>query len=262
MFISILFLIPFLWSISTSLKSPENVLLYPPQLIPKPANWNNYAVLWSVGDGVFRIYFINSLVVAGITVFLTLFVSSMAGYSFSKLWLRKYPFALLVLLTPLMVPFHSVLVPLFSLINKLGLLDTRTALVLIYSTFFLPFGVYMMKNSFDSIPDSIIESAKIDGCSTFSIFLNIMLPLSLPGLAAVTVFTFLNSWNEFLIALIFTISDNVKTLPVGLTMFLARYVVRWEMLNAGVVVSFIPVMLLFFLMQRYFVSGIISGAAK
>ena len=155
--------------------------------------------------------------------------------------------------------------PLFILIKNLHLLNTRLALILIYSTFYMPLSIFLMRNTFDTIPSELMDAALIDGCSVWGVFARVMLPLSWVGIVTVSIFTFMYSWNEFLVALIFTTSETMRTLPVGLSVMQTTYYsggIRWEILSAGNLISCIPIILVFLVLQRYFIKGITSGAIK
>jgi ABC-type glycerol-3-phosphate transport system permease component len=259
----VLFLFPVAWTVSTSLKLPENILTYPPKFIPETITFDNYINLFVTGDGVFFKYLLNTVFVTAITIFLVIFISSLAGYVFSNLRFKGLNIFFVLILATMMVPFQSLLIPIYNLLQKVGLLNTYWGLILIYTTFALPFTVFMMKNSFEIIPKSLRESALLDGCSEIQVFFKIYLPLSWPGLATIAVYTFMRVWNEFLVALIFTSDETVQTLQVGLTNFaLSRYRTSWEMITSGSIVSVIPIVIFFIFLQRYFIKGLTSGSVK
>jgi multiple sugar transport system permease protein len=217
----------------------------------------------TVNDGLFLQYALNSLLVTVFTISLVLIASSLAGYAFANLKFRGINLIFIALLAIMMVPVQSLLIPLYGLMRNLGLLDTYWGLVLVYSTFQLPFCVFMMRNTFSSLPLSLRESALLDGCTELKVFTRIYLPLALPGLATVLVYSFMHTWNEFLVALIFNSKESIQTLQVGLTNFyLSRYRTSWEMITSGSIITMIPVMLVFIFLQRYFVQGLTAGAIK
>lgn len=256
------FLLPFLWTLSTALKPRAQVLVYPPRWIPSPVVFESFRTLWTIKDGAYRLYTLNSLIVALATTTLVVILSTLAGYGFSRM---KFPgkWALFaVLLSTLMIPHQSILVPLFTLMKRLGLLNTYWTMILIYTTFQLPLSTFIMKNSFDSIPAALSEAAALDGCTDLGIFRRIMLPLVGPGIATIIVLVFMWSWNEFLTALVFTTSQQLRTLPVGLSDFVANYTIEWNLLCAGGVYSSLPIVVLFIFLQRYFIRAIVSGAIK
>ncbi len=258
--LGVVFLFPFYWTVITALKTPDRILDYPPGFIPNPATLENFYTVISRQD--FRLWYFNSLVIALATVFLVLLVSSLAGYGFAKLNLRWRELLFFSILISLMIPHQSLLIPLFTILQTFGLINTREGLTLIYTTFSLPVSIFLLRNACESIPNDLIESARIDGCGDLRIWWNIILPLIKPSLATLAILTFLGSWNEFLVALIFTTTDEMKTIPVGLSVLLGVYGIHWENLTAVTVLSFIPVFVIFIFGQRFIVSGLTSGAIK
>lgn len=261
--LSILFLLPLFWTLSTSLKQTSEITSFPPEWIPANIVFDHYRIIFNFAGGIFTRYLFNSITITLFTVVFVTFISSLAGYGFSKLEIPfKNLFKFLILLT-LMIPFHALLIPLYSLMNGFGLLDTHLALIIIYVTFQLPFGVFMMTNSFNAIHDSLRESAMLDGASEFQTFLKVFLPLGLPGLATTAVFSAYTTWNDFIIALVFTTSNDMRTLNVGLTnLAIGQYGTNWGLLSSGAVIAIIPIMLLYIFLQKYFVAGLTSGAIK
>lgn len=258
--LGVVFLFPFYWTVITALKTPDHILDYPPGFIPNPATLENFYTVISRQD--FRLWYFNSLVIALATVFLVLLVSSLAGYGFAKLNLRWRELLFFSILISLMIPHQSLLIPLFTILQTFGLINTREGLTLIYTTFSLPVSIFLLRNACESIPNDLVESARIDGCGDLRIWWNIILPLIKPSLATLAILTFLGSWNEFLVALIFTTTDEMKTIPVGLSVLLGVYGIHWENLTAVTVLSFIPVFVIFVFGQRFIVSGLTSGAIK
>jgi multiple sugar transport system permease protein len=261
--LAILFLAPLMWTVSTSLKTAKNIVKYPPEWIPHPLTLENFQAIWSVNNGVFGHYFMNSVTLTLLTVFLVVAIGSAAGYGFSKLTIPLKQLFLILILSTLMIPFHTLLIPLFSVMKSLNLLNTHVALVIIYVTFHLPVAIFMMINSFDAVPNSIRESALMDGSSEIQTYLRIMLPLVWPGLATVAIYTAYTTWNDYIVALVFTSSDEMRTLNVGLTnMAIGQYGTDYGLLTSGSFISFIPMILLFAFLQRFFINGLTSGAVK
>lgn len=258
-----LFLVPFLWTLSTSFKLPGQIFVYPPKIIPDSLITTNYATV--IGDETFTSYFFNSVIVSVATVICVIGVTSLAGYAFAKIPFPAKNILFILFLVPLMIPFHIVLMPLFILIKNLGLMNTHLALILIYSTFYMPLSIFLMRNTFDTVPSELMDAALIDGCSVWGVFARVMLPLSWVGIVTVSIFTFMYSWNQFLIPLIFTTSENMRTLPVGLSVMQSTYYsggIRWEILSAGNLISCIPIIIVFLTLQRYFIKGVTGGAIK
>ena len=261
--LAIAFLAPILWTLMTSLKPTHQILTYPPRLLPERFTLEHYRTILSVNDAEFLRYVVNSLIVTSGTIFVVIVVSSLAGYAFAYLRFTGINVFFVAILATMMVPFQSLLIPLYGFMQKIGLLNSYFGLVLMYSTFQLPFCVFMMRNSFASLPPSLRESALLDGCTEAQVFRKIYLPLSLPGFATVLVYSFMTSWNEFLMALTFNSNVKVQTLQVGLTnYYLSRYRTSWEMITTGSIITMIPVLVVFFVLQRYYVRGLTSGAVK
>jgi len=259
--LGLFFLVPFYWTVATALKPTQHILVYPPELVPNPPTLANFHYVWFERAEV-RGYFFNSAVIAVGTVLLVVSISTLAGYGFAKL---RVPFGgalFLSVLLGLMIPHQALIVPLFQIMQQLNLINTRLCLILVYATFQLPVSVFLMRNAFEMIPGAMLEAARIDGAHEALVWWRIALPLALPGLVTVTVLTFIFSWNEFLVALIFTTTDALKTVPVGLAVLMGIYGTQWEILTSVATLSFLPVIVLFVLSQRFFVRAVSSGAVK
>lgn len=261
--VSFIYIVPFMWALSTSLKTPQKIAELPPNWIPENITFQNYQMIWTINDNIFIKYFFNSVFVTVFTVVSIVILASLSGYGFSKLKIPFKNFIFILILASLMIPFHALLVPLYSIMKDFSILNTRLSLIIIYVTFRMPFGIFMMRNSFDSIPDSIRESALIDGASEFKTFSKILLPLTFPGLATTAIYAAYMTWNDFIIALIFTTSNDMRTLTVGLSnLAVGQYGTSWGLLTSGAIVSFIPMILLYVFLQKYFIAGLTSGAVK
>lgn len=248
---SVVMLLPFLWMLSTSLKEPGQIFTYPPIWIPKELAWENY--LETVRIMPFGRFYFNSLVVAiGITT-LQILTSSLAAFAFARLrfWGREALF--LLYLATLMIPFHVMLIPNFIIMRWLGWFDTYQALIL--PPAFSALSTFLLRQYFLGLPMDLDEAARLDGASSFRIWWQIIMPLSGPVLAALTVFTFLNAWNDFLWPLVITSSLEMRTLPVGLTAFQGQYKVEWHLLMAGAVIAMVPVLVIYILAQQKFIEG-------
>jgi len=261
---SALFLAPIVWAALASFRPATDSGKAPlPPWSSTGFSLDNYLALQSFGAGI-QNYALNSFTVALGTVALTILASLLAGYSFSRF---RFPFKnslFLLIMTTMMVPFQSILTPLFVMLTKLGLQNSHLGLILVYTTLQLPFSVFMMRNAFDAVPIEIEEAARIDGASVWTVLLRIMLPLVLPGIVSVAIFAFLNSWNEFLAALIFLTDEHNYTLPVMMTAVRAGRMgsVDWGALQAGVTLMMLPCLLIFLLLQRFYIRGLTSGAVK
>ncbi|HEX5414389.1 MAG TPA: carbohydrate ABC transporter permease [Chloroflexota bacterium] len=249
---SVLMIGPFIWMVSTSLKADGDVLVYPPTWIPAPAEWGNYLkvlVLLPFGR-----YLINTTVVTISVTFLEVLTSSLAAYSFARLNFPGRDRLFLIYLGTLMVPGQVTIIPNFLLISVFGWVDSYFALII--PAAFTAFGTFLLRQFFLSIPPELEQAARIDGCGYFGIYRHIILPLSGPALATLTIFSFMAQWNSFLWPLIVTNSDNVRTLTVGLSYFQDEYATQFNYMMAGAVLNVIPILIVFLALQRYFVRGI------
>lgn len=261
---ALLFLAPIAWTMLASLKPASEANL--PPLPPWPsAGWStdSYKALDAFGAGVGH-YAGNSLTVALATAVITSIVSLLGGYGFSRF---RFPLknALFVLvIATIMIPFQSILTPLFLLLTRLGLQNTLAGLVLIYVTLQLPFSIFMMRNAFDAVPREIEEAARIDGAGSVQLLARVMLPLVFPGIVTVALFAFLAAWNEFLAALILLTDQDKFTLPILMTAVRSgRFgAVNWGAVQAGVTVMMIPCLILFLALQRFYIRGLTAGAVK
>jgi multiple sugar transport system permease protein len=251
-----LMLLPFLWMLSTSLKEPSEIFTYPPIWIPRRLAWENYAQ--AIAAMPFGRFYLNSLIVASSVTALQLLTSSLAGFAFARLRFRGRDMLFLLYLATLMIPFQVTMIPNFILVRYLRWYDTYQALILPPS--FSAFSTFLMRQYFLSIPLELDEAARVDGASSWRIWWQIVLPLSGPVIAALTIFLFLGAWNDFLWPLVVTNSLEMRTLPVGLSTFQGQYNVQWHLLMAGSVIALVPVLAVYIAGQNWFVQGItLSG---
>lgn len=251
-------LFPFLWMLSTSLKDTYSLYTFPPQFIPKNPTLANYVFLFTRTK--FFIWLKNSAIVSGAITSFGLIFNSMAGYAFAKQrFIGREPLFLLIL-GVLMIPTHVLIVPVFLMLSKLDLIDTYWALILPGCA--SPFGIFLMRQYIETIPSDLIEAARIDGCSEFRIYWQIILPLCKPALAALGVVSFLGSWNSFLWPLIMTTKSEMSTLPVAIAAFQGQYATQWGVIMAGAMSMFLPVLIVFLALQRHFVEGIALTGVK
>ena len=254
-------LTPFLWMLLGSFKPTYELLQQQGQTlwIAHPT-LENYQRLFQEYD--FVRYFLNSLLVASCTATVATSLSAFAGYSLARF---QFPgrglFGVLILVTQ-MLPGIAIIIPLFIWFKQFQLIDTYWAMLIAYNAFAIPFSTWMLRGFFSSIPRELEEAALIDGAGILAAFVKIIVPLSLPGLLATGIFAFILSWHEFLFAVTFTSSADIRTLTVGIAAMRGKDVVDWGLLNAGVVITTIPVALLFAFVQRYLVQGLTAGAVK
>lgn len=262
--VAFLFLAPILWTILAAFKSKSEASQ--PPLPPWPTegvSFENFVTLENFGSGILH-HALNSLIVSLATAALTVIVSVLAGYGFSRYRFPLKGFFFVLVLATMMVPFQSILTPLFLILAQLKLQNTLTGLVLIYVTLQLPFSVFMMRNAFDAVPPEISEAARIDGVTGLRLLIHVLTPLVLPGIVSVGLIAFLNAWNEFLAALVFLTSQDNYTLPVLLTAVRSGHFgsIDWGAVQAGVTVMMIPCLILFLILQRYYIRGLTAGAVK
>ena len=250
-----LMIIPFLWMLSASIKTDAEVFRMNPFVwIPKNPRWSNYSEIWTkIPFGRF----------VGNTVFLTIIVtclqlltSSFAAYAFAKLEFKHKNILFMGYLSTIAMPWQVYMVPQFIMMRKMGLNDKLLAIICLQA--FSAFGVFMMKQFYEGIPSSLCEAARIDGMSEYKIYTNIMIPLSKPALSTLTIFTFVNTWNDYLGPLIYLKSQEKKTIQLGLKMFIGQYSSDYGLIMAGSVLSLIPVIIVFLILQKYFVEGVAS----
>lgn len=252
-------LIPVLWMLSTSFK-PKTELYTNLSLIPTRFDFSSYAHVWRETD--FPLWFRNSSVISLSSTGLSLVIGSLAAYSLSRFRYRGRNLFGQVLLIIQMFPGILLVIPMFLIMSKINLLDTRLGVIITYLAFGLPTATWMLKGYFDTIPRELEEAAMIDGCSTISAFGRIVLPISGPGITSVAIFTLLLSWNEFLYAFIFLKSSSNYTLTLGLVSFMDQFSNQWDNLMTAATLITLPVLFFFLLLQKYFTRGLIAGATK
>lgn len=255
---SLLTLIPFIWMISASFKANNDVFSVPIQWIPKTWHPENYSVIWT------RIplltFFKNTAILSIVITLIQLFTSSFAAYGFSKMYFKGRNLLFLAYIGTIAVPWQSYMIPQFIMMRQLGLSDTLLSLILLQA--FSAFGVFLLKQYYSSIPDSLCESARIDGLSEWGIYRRIILPLTKPALASLTIITFVNTWNDYMGPFIYLSSTENKTIQLGLKMFVGLYDTEYALIMAASVLSVLPVAIVFLAMQKYFVEGIASSGVK
>lgn len=245
---------PLVWMISTSLKEKGLEFAFPPELIPHPTMWSNYVAIWSLAP--FGVYFRNSAAVTGLATFGTVLSASLVAYGFARLRFFGRDFWFIVLVSTMMLPDIVTLIPRFILFRTLGWYDTL--LPLIVPSWFGggAFYVFLIRQYYLTLPFELEEAARVDGAGTLRIYAQIMLPLIGPALAAVAIFAFVSNWNDFLGPLIYTQSPQYRTLALGLRSFLGQYVSQWNDLMVGSTLMLLPVLVLFFAAQKYFIRGV------
>jgi len=251
---------PFYWMIITSLKRTQDIYSYPIKYIPNPITFKHYVRIWS-GSPFLR-YLLNSVIVAGCTAILSLFISIFSGYSLSRFRYPMRRFLMMYILINQMIPSVLIAIPIFLVIKKLHLLNTYISLIIVYTAFATPFCTWMLKNYFDTLPKEIEDAAKVDGCDVLQTLWKIVVPISAPGFVATGVFAFIVAWHEFIIALTLMSKEEMMTVPVGMYSFVTEFTTEWELISAGCIIVTIPVAVIFIFLQRYLVQGLTAGAVK
>lgn len=262
---SLLSIFPFIWLTSTSFKGiNEDIFAYPPTIIPQDFTWANYIDVWQRVN--FMGYFWNSMIVAGLTVLLNLILSSLAAYPLARMQFKGKKFTFFAILATIMIPFQSIMLPVYLITLKLNLVDSVNN-VMGYLGLILPFGVnafgiFLMRQAFLKIPQELEEAAIIDGCNVVQMFMKVCIPMIKPSLAVLAIFTFIGSWGEFLWPSIVLTKESMYTLPVGINNLQGMFSSNWRFIASGSILATVPIIIFFLAMQKYFISGENDGAIK
>lgn len=256
----IIWMYPFLWTLGSSLKSDAGFFNEGLSVFPKEVQWSNYVNAWN--EASFGQYFFNTIFTTVLTVLFVLLFTSMAGYVLAR---KKFPGKKLVLgfiALSLFLPHGYTIVPIFDLVQRLGLLDSLWAIILVQTGGGMVFSTFLFIGYFSTIDAALDDAARVDGASMFQTYWLVMLPLAKPMLATVALFTFIGTWNSFLVPLVFTLgAPELRTLAVGMFAFIGQNSTNWTYLCAGSVITLAPIILVFVFLQRYFINGI-AGAIK
>ena len=252
-------LMPFFWMISVSLKPAAEPFSIPARLWPEHPTFENYV---SAFRPEFRIYFVNSVIVSLATLVITVTLALFAAYAFTRTQFRVISIAMTLVIVSQMFPASAIIIPIYKMMKAANLLNTYSSLILAYVTVTLPVAIWMMRGFMANLPLALEEAAAIDGAGPLRTFFEIILPLCRPGIVATAVFVLIVTWQEFLFALSFTSTKEMRTLPVGVNDYIGQYGIRYGELMASSVLISLPVILVFFLLQRQFVAGLTAGAVK
>ncbi len=256
--ITALMLIPFLWMLSASLKMNKDVFSFPIKWIPENPRWKNYIDIWTK---IPLLTFVkNSTKLTIIVTLLQLFTSSFAAYAFAKMDFKGKNLLFLGYIATIAVPWQAYMVPQFMMMRAWHLNNTHLAIICLQA--FSAFGVFLMKQFYEGVPSELCEAARIDGLTEYGIWFRVMLPLSKPALSTLTIFTFVSTWNDFLGPLIYLTRDEVKTIQIGLRMFISQYSAEYGLIMAASVIALIPVLIIFLALQKYFVQGVAATGIK
>ncbi|MCD7733616.1 MAG: carbohydrate ABC transporter permease [Clostridiales bacterium] len=256
--VAVIMLIPFVWMLSASLKLNKDVFSFPIEWIPSNPRWQNYVDIWTK---IPLLTFIkNSAKLTVIVTLLQLFTSSFAAYAFAKMQFKGKNTLFLGYIATIAVPWQAYMVPQFMMMRSWNLNNTHLAIICLQA--FSAFGVFLMKQFYEGVPSELCEAARIDGLSEYGIWARIMLPLSKPALSTLVIITAVNTWNDFLGPLIYLTKTELKTIQIGLRMFISQYSAEYGLIMAASVVALIPVLIVFLALQKYFVQGVASSGLK
>ncbi|WP_129669047.1 carbohydrate ABC transporter permease [Phytoactinopolyspora endophytica] len=255
---ALLVLVPFAWMISSSLKRNNEVFTVPIQWIPDEFRWSNFVDIW---DRIPMVTYLRNSAFLAITItFLQVLTGSFAAYGFSKVRFPGRDALFVAYIATIAVPWQAYMVPQYIMMQEAGLTNTFWSIILLQA--FGAFGVFLMRQYYMSIPDELVEAARIDGLSEYSIYLRIMLPLSKPALASLALLTFVNTWNDYMGPFIYLTSNELWTVQLGLRSFIGQYSADYAMIMTGAVISVLPIVVIFLLGQRYFIRGIATTGLK
>jgi len=253
---------PFAWVLLASFKTRAELYAMPLVWLPASLSVANYVEAWTSKLTPFSRFFANSLWVSSVTMVATTVISVLAGYALARFRFAGRQTVMMVFLATQMFPAVLLIAPLLSQWHALGLIDTYQALIYSNFSFTVPFTVWMLVGYFESIPRELEESALMDGCGRFGALCRVVLPLAAPGVAATAIFAFVSSWSELLFAITFTSQTEMRTLSAGLLFMVGQYEIQWGQLSAGVIISTVPVAVLFTFLQRHLIRGLTAGALK
>jgi len=257
-FITFLTLLPLVWMLSSSLKYDSAVFSVPIQWIPLKPVWGNYATFWKKVD--FAVFTFNSFKLSIVVTVIQVITSSFAAYGFSKCYFKGRDTLFFVYIATIAIPWQVYMLPQYIELRMLGLTNSHLGYILLQS--FTAFGVFLMRQFYSSIPNELLDAARIDGLTEYGIYFRIVLPLSKPVIATLSIFVFVSIWNDFMGPMIYFDSVHNKTIPLGIRMFLTQYSTEYGLVMAASVVSLIPVFIVFLFFQRFFVEGIATSGLK
>ena len=261
----IIIIVPILWMFSLSLKRTDEITLAYGFLIPRHIQLDNYAraIVWARENTTsVPMMYRNSIAITFISVAVTIVVAALSAFAFSKLKFKGSNTIYYIMLVGMMIPLQVIIIPIFILNRYLGIINTYFSLILPYIAFGLPISIFILRGFFAQIPKDFSEAAKMDGASEFRIFFSIIIPLSKPALATCVIFLFLQNWNEFTLALVLLLKENLYTIPVALSKMMGEFIFPWEIYSALVFITAIPIIVIFLIFQNWFIKGLTAGAIK
>lgn len=257
---SIAVLIPILWMVSTAFKTASETMTTNPVWIPKKIAFDSYIKLWK--EYPFTQWFKNSFTITMCSMIICVICACLAGYGLTRFKFPGRSAMLTFILVTQMFPSVMLLVPFYSVISKLGLINTHLGLILVYTSFTMPFCTWMMVGFFKALPLELDEAARLDGASEWKTFVRVILPLTIPGIASTSIYAFITAWNEYMFAFILTTSSEMRTLSVGIAEMNGYQQVLWNDMMAAAIIASLPLVVLFIFLQKYFISGLTAGAVK
>ena len=253
-------LLPLVWLLFFSLKNSQEAFNLPPFQLPKQLRWENYKAVWSQGH--IENYFINSVWITAASVALTILLASFVTYAITRMTWKLSPLVLGIFMVGLMIPVHSTLIPLFSLFERLNLIDTQASLIITYTAFNLPITIMILLGFYYALPREIEEAAIMDGCSVNRMFFRIVLPMTSTVIATAAIINMIYNWNEFIFVNTFIRSDSLKTLTVGVQNFIGQYMTDWGAIGATLMISILPILVVYIALSNRIVEGIAAGSVK
>lgn len=259
--VSVIVILPYLWMVSTALKTPSKIFVSPPQWIPDPIRWENFTELFERNN--YALYLWNSFKVASLTTLGTVVVASMAGYALAKIRFPGSNFFFLLFLSAMMLPVEVITIPTFLGLAQFNLTNSHFALI-VPQIFGMggAFGIFMMRQYFITVPNELVEAAKIDGCSNTRTFLKIVLPMASSTMASLVIYTFFNSWNDYFLPLIYLSDSKLYTSTLALSLFANEVGVSWNLVMAASLVSTLPLLIVFFCAQKKFIESLAMSGIK
>jgi len=257
--VSISCIFPLLWMFSSALKTQQTIFS-DMSLIPKNPHWGNFLTAWNKAN--FETYFFNSLLYTVVVVFGVIFISSLAAYAFSRLEFPLKKFFFIMFMATMMIPIPGSFISLYILLTKLNLVNTRLGYVLPQINGGLAMGIFMLKTFFDKMPKDLEDAAKIDGCNKLGVYWHVALPLAKQAIAVLVIFTSLGVWNEYLLAMLVLSSKSLMPLQRGLMVFQGSHLTEYPLLMAGITITIVPIIIIYLVMQKYIIKGIMAGAVK
>lgn len=255
----VMILYPLFNMVISSFKSTRDIM-QKPFALPESFDFTNYKTIWI--DKGFSRYFLNSLLFTGIAMLFVVLFGSMAAYGVARYTFKGNNLVYMLFLSGIMLPLKAAIIPLFQIVKKLGLMDTPLAVIFIFIAMGLPSTVFILAGFMRTIPAALEQAARIDGCNDFRIYSQIVMPITAPSIALVTIYNAVPIWNDFFFPLVFIQSDKLKTLPVGLTSFIGQHSTKWDLLFTSLSIAIVPMLLLYLCMSKYFIKGMTAGAIK